>query len=153
MREKLQKEQEFCQHEMEAQQQQIQQGVHHVQIDKATPIQVVDSSEQLTSGEQGETFQGQDISHEIEWALKHLDADMEQQELEHDVDLMHHQREVESPASMHLDDEKVSGDQGGTEILGGQPEVEMHKLSFDESHHRVLKSQRVPTLEDQSSHA
>jgi len=63
---------------------------------------------------------------------------MEQQELEQDTDLMPHQREVDSPASMHPDDEKVSDDQGGTEILCGQLEAETHNISFDESHHRFV---------------
>ena len=43
---------------------------------------------------------------------------MEQQELEQDTDLMPHHKDIESPASMHPDDEKVLHDQGGTEILG-----------------------------------
>ena len=42
---------------------------------------------------------------------------MEQQELEQDTDLMTHDQAVDLPASLHLDDEKVSSDQGGTEIL------------------------------------
>jgi len=50
---------------------------------------------------------------------------------------MPHHKEVDSPASFHLDDEQVSNDQGGTEILGGQLKAEMH-ISFDESHHRVV---------------
>lgn len=61
---------------------------------------------------------------------------------------MPHHREVSSPASMHLDDEKVSNDEGCTEILGGQPEEEMHDNSFDESQHRVVNLDRVPTSED-----
>lgn len=52
---------------------------------------------------------------------------------------------------MHRDNEQVLDDQGGTEILGGQPEVEIHNISIDESHQRVVKSQRVPTLEYQTS--
>ena len=63
---------------------------------------------------------------------------MEQQELEQDTDLMPHQREVDSSASMHPNDEQVSDDQGGTEILGDQLETEMHNISFDESHHKVV---------------
>lgn len=58
--------------------------------------------------------------------------------MEQDTDLMPHDKEVDSPASMHTDDEKVSNDQGGIEILGGQPEAEVHNISFHESHHRVL---------------
>ena len=63
---------------------------------------------------------------------------MEQRELEQDTDLTPHHKEVDSPASMHPDDEKVSNEQGGTEILAGQPEAEMHNISFDEFHHRVV---------------
>ena len=83
--------------------------------------------------------------------LEQLDADMEQQDLERDTNLMPHHKEVESPTSLHLDDEQVSNNQGGTEILGGQPKVEMHNISFNESHHRVVESQKVPTPEDQTS--
>jgi len=70
---------------------------------------------------------------------------MEQSELEQDTDLMPHHREVDSPTSMHLDDEQVSNDQGGIEILGGQLEVEMCNNFFDESQHRVVQPDRVPT--------
>jgi len=54
LREQLRNEQELCKQEREAQQQHIHQGVHHVQTEEATPVQVVDSSEELASGEQGE---------------------------------------------------------------------------------------------------
>jgi len=54
---------------------------------------------------------------------------------------------------MNLDDEKVSNDQGCTEILGGQPEVEMHDNSFDESQDRFVHPNRVPTAKDQTSPA
>ena len=64
---------------------------------------------------------------------------------------MPHHKEVDSPTSLHPDDEKVSIDQGGTKILGGQSEVEMHNISFDKSHHRVVQSQEVLTLDDQTS--
>ena len=57
--------------------------------------------------------------------------------MEQDTDLMPHHKEVDSPASMHLEEEKVLDDQGGTEILGDQPEEEMQNISFDESQHRV----------------
>ena len=65
---------------------------------------------------------------------------MEQQELEQDTSLMPHHKEVDSPASLHPDDEQVSNDQGGTEILGGQPKAETHDISFDEYHHKVVQS-------------
>jgi len=44
---------------------------------------------------------------------------VEQQELEQDTDLMPHHKEVESPASMHQNDEKVLNDEEGTKMLGG----------------------------------
>jgi len=64
---------------------------------------------------------------------------------------MPHHKEVDSPASMHPDDEQVSNDQGGTEILGDQLEEEMHNISFDESQHRVVQSRRVSTSKDHTS--
>lgn len=76
---------------------------------------------------------------------------MEQQELEQDIDLKPHHKEVDSLTSLRPDDEKVSNDQGGTEILGGQSKAEMHNISFDKSHHRVVQSQKVLNLEDQTS--
>ena len=75
---------------------------------------------------------------------------MEQKELEQDTNLMPHNKAVNSPASMHLEEEKVSDDQVGTEILGDQPK-EGHKIMFDESQHRVVHSRRVSTPEDQTS--
>lgn len=62
-------------------------------------------------------------------------------------------KEVESPTSMHPDDEKVSDDQGGTKILGDQSKAEMHTISFDESHHKVVQSRKVSALEDHTSPA
>jgi len=52
---------------------------------------------------------------------------------------------------MHPDDEQVSNDQGGTEILGGWLAAEMRKSSFDESQHRVVHPNRVPSPKDQTS--
>ena len=121
-----------------------------MQTDEAVTVQVVDSFDQLALGEQGEPSQGKDFSHEIEHALKQLDADMEQQELEHDTYLMPHHKEVDSPALMHLEEEQVSDDQGGIEILGDRPGEEMHNISFDESQHRVVQSRIVSTPEDQT---
>ena len=71
--------------------------------------------------------------------------------MEQDTNLMPHHKEVNSPTSLHPDDEKISNHQGGTKILGGKLEAEMHNISFDESHHRVVQSQRVPTLEEKTS--
>lgn len=73
--------------------------------------------------------------------------------MEQDTDLMPHQREVDSLASMYPDDKQVSNDQGGTKILGGQSKAEMHNISFVESHHRVVQAQRVLTPKDQTSPA
>jgi len=42
--------------------------------------------------------------------------------LEQDINVMPHHKEVDSPASLHPDDEQVSNDHGGTKILGRQPE-------------------------------
>ena len=76
---------------------------------------------------------------------------MEHQELEQDIDLMPHHKEVRSPTSMPQDDEKVSNDQGGTKILGDHPKGGINNISFDESQHRVVQSHRVSTPEDQTS--
>jgi len=72
--------------------------------------------------------------------------------LEQDIDLMHHHQEVNLRASPNLEDEKVSSDQGGTKILGDQPEGEMPNISFDESQHRVVQYRRVSTLDDHTYH-
>ena len=64
---------------------------------------------------------------------------------------MPHHQEVDSPALMHVDDEQVSNDQGGTKILGGHLEVEMRNNSFDESQHRVAQPDKVPIPEDRTS--
>lgn len=132
LKQQLQKKQELCKQEREVQQQQVQKGAQHVQIDEAMPIQVVDSSEQLSLGRQGEPLQGK-------------------QELEQDINLMPHHQEVELPTSPRPDDEKVSSDQGGIEILGDQAEGEMHNISFNESQHKVVQSRRVSTLDDHTS--
>ena len=71
--------------------------------------------------------------------------------MEQDNNLMPHHREVDSPASMHPDDEQVSNEQGGTKILGDKQEEEMHTISFDESQHRVVQYRKVSTLEDHAS--
>jgi len=57
-------------------------------------------------------------------------------------------QEVNPPASPDLEAEQVPSDQGDTEILGDNSEGEMHNISFDESHHRVVQSCRVSTLDD-----
>lgn len=43
--------------------------------------------------------------------------DMEQPELEQDIDLMPYTQEVNPPASLYLEVEKILSDQGDTEIL------------------------------------
>ena len=64
---------------------------------------------------------------------------------------MPHHKEVDSLAPMHPNDEQVSNDQGGTEILGVQLEGQMQNISFDESHHRVVQSHIVEPPKDQTS--
>lgn len=76
---------------------------------------------------------------------------MEQQELEHDIDLMAQHKEVNSPISMHPNDEQVSNDQGGIEILGDQSEEELHNISFDKIQNRVVHYRRVSTPKDHTS--
>ncbi len=71
--------------------------------------------------------------------------------MEQGIDLMPHHQKVKLPTSRDLDNEQVSSDQGGTDILGDQLEGEMHNISFDESQHRVVSSHRVLTLEDHTS--
>ena len=66
---------------------------------------------------------------------------------------MPHRQEVDPPASLDLEVEQVPSDQDDTEILGDQPEGEMHNISFDESQHRVVQSHRVSTLDDHTSPA
>jgi len=73
---------------------------------------------------------------------------MEQWKLEQDIDLLPHHQEVDLSTSPHPEDEQVSSDQGGTEILGGQLEGEMHTISFDDSQHRVVQSLRVSIPDD-----
>lgn len=58
--------------------------------------------------------------------------------MEQDTNIMLHHKEVESPTSMHLEEEKVSNYQGGIEILRDQLEEKMHNITFDESQHRVM---------------
>jgi len=77
-----------------------------------------------------------------------MDNDMEQQELEQDIDLMPYHQEVDPPASLDPEVEQVPSDQRDTEILGDNKKGEMHNISFDESQHRVVKSRRVSTPDD-----
>ena len=70
-----------------------------LQTDETIPTEVVESSEQLSSGEQGEPSQEQEFAQEIEQELQEMDTNMEQQELEKDIDLMPHHQEVNPPAS------------------------------------------------------
>lgn len=64
---------------------------------------------------------------------------------------MPHHQEVDSPAWLHPNDEQVSCDQGGTEILGDKREGEIDNIPFDESQHRVVKYHRVSTPDDHTS--
>ena len=76
---------------------------------------------------------------------------MEQQELEQAIDLMPYHQEVDPPSSLDSKAKKVPSDQGDTEILGDNPEGDMHNISFDESQHRVVKLSRVSTPNDHTS--
>jgi len=77
---------------------------------------------------------------------------MEQTELEQDVELMPYNQEVNPPTSPDLEVDQVLCDQGDTQILGDNMEVEMHNISFDVSQHRVVQSCRVFTLDINKSH-
>ena len=58
--------------------------------------------------------------------------------LEQDIELMPYHREVDPPTSPDLEVEKVPNDERDTDMLGDNPEEEMHNISFDESQHRVV---------------
>lgn len=75
-----------------------------------------------------------------------MDTEMEQPELEKDINLMPYHQEVKPPASPDPEVEQVLSDQGDTKILGDNPEEEMHNISFNELHNRVVQSRRVSTL-------
>ena len=74
-----------------------------MEIDEKMPKQVVDSSEHMASGRQGEPSHEQDFAQDIEKSLEQMDMDMEQQESEKDIDLMPHHQEVNPLASLHLE--------------------------------------------------
>ena len=76
---------------------------------------------------------------------------MEQPELEQDINLMPYNQEVDQPASPDPKAEQVLSEQRDTDILGDNPEAEMHNISFDESQHRVVQSSRVPTSDVHTS--
>lgn len=64
---------------------------------------------------------------------------------------MPHHREVDQLVSPCLEEEKVPNDQGDAKILRDNLEEDMHKISFNESQHKVVKSHRVSTLDDHTS--
>lgn len=66
---------------------------------------------------------------------------------------MPHHQEVNLPTSWHPEDEKVSSNQGDTEILGDQREGDVYNISFDESQHKFVQSCRMSTLDDHTSPA
>lgn len=74
-----------------------------------------------------------------------MDREMEHLESKQDIDLMPYNQEVNPPSSPNLEAEKVISDQGDIKILEDNLEAEFHNISFDESHHRVVKSRRVTT--------
>lgn len=62
--------------------------MQHAHIDETTPIQVLDSSEQLTHNREDKQSQEQDFSQEIKQMLEKMDTDMLKPELDKDIDLM-----------------------------------------------------------------
>ena len=82
-----------------------------------------------------------------------MDTEMEQPKLEQEINLMPYHQQVNTLASTDLEAEKALSDQGDSKILGDNPEEEMHKIWFDESQHRVVKSHRVSTLDVHTSPA
>jgi len=60
-------------------------------------------------------------------------------------------QEVNPLASPDLETEQVASNQGDTKILGDNVEEELPNISFDESHHRVVQSCRVSTLDFHAS--
>lgn len=92
---------------------------------------------------QGEESEEYDLAQEIEQMIEQMGIDMVQPELDQDIDLMPRNQEVSSPALRNTE-EHVPRDQGDTKILDENLEVEMHNISFDESHHKVVQSCTVP---------
>ena len=78
--------------------------------------------------------------------------EMEQLESEQDIDLMPYNQVIDPLDSTNPEAEQVLSDQGDTEILEDNPEVEMHNISFDKLQHRVVQSRRVTTLDVNTSH-
>lgn len=76
---------------------------------------------------------------------------MEQHELEKNIDLIPYHQEVDPLVSPDSEVEEVPSDQGDTDILGDNLEGEMHNISFDKSQHRVVKSHRLSTLDDNTN--
>lgn len=107
--------------------------MQHAQIDETTPIQVLESSEQLTQSRHGVQLQDDDFSQDIEHILKHMDMKMEKLESEQDIDLMPYNQEFDPLASPDLKEKRVLSDQQDTAILEDNMEWEMHNISFDES--------------------
>lgn len=70
LKKQLREEQELCKREKESWQEQEQQEVQHAHINETTPIQVIDSFEQLADNKQGEKLQENDFSQEIEQMLE-----------------------------------------------------------------------------------
>lgn len=57
-----------------------------------------------------------------------MNTKMEQPELEKRIDLITYHQEVDPPDSSNLEANQVPSDQGDTEILGDNPEEEMHNI-------------------------
>lgn len=80
-----------------------------------------------------------------------MNTDMEQHELEQEIYLMPHHQEVNPSASPCWEEDQVPSDQWDIEILRDNLEEEMHNISFNKSHHRVVQSRRFSTLNDHTS--
>ena len=88
----------------------------------------------------------QDFAQEIKQMLEQMDTNVVQPELDLDIELMPKNQEVTPPASPDPEAKKFPSNQGDTEILEDNLEVDVHNISFEESQHIVVQSHRVPTL-------
>lgn len=74
-----------------------------------------------------------------------MNTNIVQPESDQDINLMPQDQEVTQPASPDPKVEQVPSDQGDTETLEDNLEVDMHNISFNESQHKVVQSHRVTT--------
>ena len=111
LKKQLKEEQELHRQHKELQWEQVQHKMKHAQTDETAPIQVLESSEQLAQGRQGEQSQEHDLAQDIEQMIEQMDTNVVQPELDQDIDLMHHNQEVTPPASSDPKVEKIQGNQ------------------------------------------